>query len=59
MRLHSVGLALRIEKARNCRKNHAYFESILNSIIVKWAQGKRYRLVKKLNPVHSIFLSRG
>ena len=35
MILDSVGLDLWTEKARNCRKNHAYVENILNCIITK------------------------
>ena len=55
MILDSVGLDLWTEKAGNRRGNHAYVESILNRIITKRAQGKRYRLVKKLKPVPTIF----
>ena len=35
MILDSFGLDLSTEKARNCRRNHAYAESILNRIITK------------------------
>ena len=49
MMLDSVALDLWTEKAGN----HAYIENILNRITIKRAQGKQYRLVKKLKPVDS------
>ena len=56
MILVSVGLDLCTEKAGNRRGNHAYVKSILNRIIIKQGlKEKRYRLVKKLKPVPTIF----
>ena len=41
MRLGSVELDLRTERAGNCRKNHAYVESILNRLVRKqWVKKK-------------------